>query len=74
MFPASAATWSATKPPQEQPIIPTAPVHQGCAAAHSHASHASRCCWGEYSSSRTPSELPLPRLSTRMHAMPLPAR
>ena len=27
-----AATCSALKPPQEMPIIPTAPVHQGCAA------------------------------------------
>ena len=32
---ASAATWRQLKPPQEIPIIPVAPVHQGCCASHS---------------------------------------
>ena len=29
----SAATWRLLKPLQEMPIIPTAPVHHGCAAS-----------------------------------------
>ena len=28
------AAWSAANPPQESPIIPTEPVHQGCDATH----------------------------------------
>ena len=65
---ASAATWSALKPPQEMPIMPTAPVHQGCAAIQAMISTASSCsCW-VYSSSRMPSESPEPRRSTRTAA------
>ena len=30
----SAAIWSELNPPQELPIIPTLPVHQGWAASH----------------------------------------
>ena len=29
----SAATCSALKPPQDMPVMPTAPLHQGCAAS-----------------------------------------
>ena len=63
-----AATWSELKPPQEIPNIPVAPVHQGWAASQASTSTASSCSWGRYSSSSTPSELPLPRMSTRTEA------
>ena len=63
-----AATWSALNPPHEWPIMPTAPVHQGWTASHAMTSTASSCSSGRYSSVRTPSESPLPRMSTRTHA------
>ena len=63
-----AATWSALKPPQELPIIPTAPVHHGWAASQAMTSTASSCSMGRYSSVSTPSESPLPRWSTRTQA------
>ena len=36
-----AATCRPLKPPHEMPIMPTAPVHQGCAASQAITSHAS---------------------------------
>ena len=63
-----AATCSALNPPQEMPIIPTFPEHQGWAAIHAMTSSASRVSWSEYSSVRTPPESPLPRMSTRTPA------
>jgi hypothetical protein len=64
----SAATCSALKPPQEMPIMPTAPEHQGCAAIQAMASTASCSSCAVYSSVRMPSESPLPRMSVRMQA------
>ena len=63
-----AAIWSALKPPQDLPIIPTAPVHHGWAASHSMTAtpSSSSCSW--YSSRRTPSESPAPHTSTRAAA------
>ena len=70
----SAATWSALKPPQEMPIMPTAPLHHFCAAIHAMISSASSSsCW-VYSSSSTPSESPEPRRSTRTAAYPACAK
>ena len=63
-----AATWSELNPLHEMPIIPTLPVHQGCSAIHAIVSHASDCSCGRYSSSRIPSDSPVPRWSTRMQA------
>ena len=63
-----AATWSALKPPQELPIMPTAPVHHGWAASHAMTATASSCSSARYSSVSTPSESPLPRMSTRTQA------
>ena len=45
-----AATWRLLKPLHEMPIIPTAPVHHGCAAIQAITSSASSCSWREYSS------------------------
>jgi hypothetical protein len=64
----SAATCRALNPLQEMPIIPTAPVHHGCAAIQRRTSDASACSCALYSSVRTPSESPLPRMSTRTAA------
>ncbi len=63
-----AATCSPLKPPQLIPIMPTAPVHQGCAASQAITSSASSCSCLVYSSSMSPSESPLPRMSTRTQA------
>ena len=67
---AKAATCSEFMPPQEMPRIPTEPLDQGCLA--SHATHSTPSCSsaGEYSSVMTPSESPVPRMSTRAKAMP----
>ncbi len=64
----SAATWSALKPPHEMPVIPTAPEHHGCAASQAITSSASACSCAVYSSSRIPSDSPVPRMSTRTDA------
>ena len=48
--------------------MPTRPLHQGCAASQAMTSSASSCSALEYSSSSTPSESPLPRMSTRTQA------
>src|SRR5262245_5077779 len=69
----SAAIWSALKPPQDLPISPTAPVHQGCDAPQRIASTPSACSSGRYSSRSTPSDSPEPRRSMRKAAMPWPA-
>ena len=63
-----AATWSELNPLHEMPIMPTFPVHHDCSAIHAMTSHASDCSCGRYSSSRTPSDSPVPRWSTRMQA------
>ena len=63
-----AATWRLLKPPQEMPVMPTAPVHHGCCAIQAMASQMSCCSWGAYSSSMMPSESPLPRRSMRRQA------
>ena len=68
-----AATCSALKPPQEIPVMPTLPLHQGCAASCAMISQASSCSSGRYSSARSPSESPEPRRSIRAQAMPWPA-
>ena len=69
-----AATCSALNPPQEMPIIPTLPEHQGCAAIQAMAASASASSVSEYSSSQTPSLSPEPRRSTRTPAKPARAR
>ena len=67
-----AATWRVLNPPQEIPIIPVRPSHQGCAAIQASTSSASDSSCSRYSSVSTPSELPLPRRSTRTPANPCP--
>ena len=63
-----AAIWSELKPPQEMPHMPSFPVHHGCSAIQARISSASSCsCW-VYSSVSTPSESPVPRMSTRTAA------
>ena len=49
------ATCSALKPPQEMPIMPTVPLHQGCWLSHSITSIASSCSCRRYSPPLTPS-------------------
>ena len=63
-----AATCKPLKPPQEMPIMPTLPEHQFWAASQAMTSTASSCSCLVYSSSITPSESPLPRMSTRIAA------
>src|SRR5919108_309288 len=63
-----AATCRPLNPPHEIPIIPTAPLHHGCSASQAMTSSASSRSWGRYSSSRIPSESPVPRRSTRTPA------
>jgi len=60
-----AATWRLLNPPHEMPIMPTLPSHHGCSASHSITWQASSCSVSRYSSNNTPSESPLPRMSTR---------
>ena len=48
--------------------MPTVPLHQGCLASHSITALASANSLGVYSSSISPSESPLPRMSTRTQA------
>ena len=69
----SAATCRQLKPPQEMPIMPTLPFDQGCAVIQSITSMASESSRGVYSPSMTPSDSPLPRISTRTPAMPAAA-
>jgi hypothetical protein len=69
-----AATWSELKPPQEMPIMPTWPVHQGREAIQAITSQASSSSCSVYSSVRRPSESPEPRRSTRTAAYPWPAK
>ena len=64
----SAATCSALNAPQLLPIIPTAPLHQGCAAAQAITAQASASSCGVYSSVSSPSLSPDPRRSTRRQA------
>ena len=53
--------------------MPTEPVHHGCDAIQAITSTASACSWAEYSSVSSPSESPLPRMSTRTAAYPAAA-
>ena len=46
------------------PIIPTAPLHQGCRAIQVMTSRASSCSCCRYSSCRIPSDSPEPLIST----------
>ena len=69
-----AATCSPLNPPQEMPIIPTAPEHQGWAAIQAITASASESSVSEYSSSKKPSESPVPRMSTRTPAIPRRAK
>jgi hypothetical protein len=63
-----AAICKALKPPQEIPIIPTRPLHQGCAAIQAMTSWPSASSCALYSSAIKPSDSPLPRMSTRTQA------
>ncbi|CAM5541493.1 hypothetical protein SVIOM74S_01683 [Streptomyces violarus] len=63
-----AATWSAANAPQEMPIMPVPPSHQGCSVSQASTSSASACSRSRYSSRSTPSESPVPRRSTRTQA------
>ncbi len=63
-----AATWRLLNPPQEMPIIPTRPLHQGWAAIHRIASSPSASSCSRYWSTMIPSDSPEPRMSTRTHA------
>ena len=63
-----AATCRLLKPPQEMPIMPMRPVHQGCLRSQAMTDSASCSSCSEYSSSIKPCESPLPRMSTRMQA------
>ena len=69
-----AATCNPLNPPQEIPIMPTPPFDQPCAAIQAITSQASASSCSEYSSSNSPSESPLPRLSTRTPAIPASAK
>ena len=57
-----AAICSPLNPPHDLPMMPTRPVHHGCAASQASTSSASSCSCGRYSSSMTPSESPEPRM------------
>ena len=57
-----AATWRPLNPPQDLPIIPTAPLHHGWEAIQAMASTASSCSWTVYSSVSTPCGVPGPRM------------
>ena len=63
-----AATWSELKPLHEMPIMPTFPVHHGCAAIHAMTSHASRLLLREVLVLEDAVRLAGAALSTRMHA------
>ena len=63
-----AATCKALKPPHEMPNMPTAPLHHGWLASQSITSSASSSSGWLYSSASTPSESPLPRMSTHTAA------
>ena len=60
-----AASWSPLNPLHDVPTMPTCPSHQGCSASQAITSSPSSCSCSEYSSSMIPSELPVPRMSTR---------
>ncbi len=62
---ASAAACSVANPPQDTPRMPTAPLHQGCAASQAMAAALSSCSTGRYSSTSSPPESPDPRQSSR---------
>ena len=64
----SIAAWSVANPAYELPNIPTEPVHQGCSASQAMTAHRSSASVAGYSSTATPSEVPVPRVSTRQTA------
>jgi hypothetical protein len=66
----SAATWSALKPPQLLPNIPTAPVHQGWAAIQAMQSAPSWSSCARYSPDE-PSNRCCPPMSTRTLRIPV---
>ena len=59
------AAWSAEKPPQLMPNMPTVPELHGCRASHSTTATLSRISRSVYSSSAIPRLLPVPRTSSR---------
>jgi hypothetical protein len=63
-----AAAWSAEKPPQLMPNMPTVPALHGRVASQSMTARLSRISRSVYSPSATPSELPVPRTSRRQLA------
>ena len=65
-----AAICSALMPPQEMPRMPTDPFDQGCLASQAMICTPSVSSGTSYSSTMTPSELPVPRMSTRTKATP----
>lgn len=65
---ARAAIRRELKPPQEMPIMPTLPLHQGCAASQLTTSTPSAGSVAECPSVGMPSLLPWPRVSTRTEA------
>ena len=70
----SIAVCSAENPPQLMPHIPIRPVHHGWSTSHSITATLSSCSMGRYSPMATPSEAPVPRMSTRAPAIPRSAR
>ncbi|HEX9717281.1 MAG TPA: hypothetical protein VGA93_04990 [Actinomycetota bacterium] len=59
------ATWIELNPEYDVPYIPTVPVDHSRDASHATISFMSRCSISGYSSSARPSEVPVPRTSTR---------
>ncbi len=55
-------------PPQEIPIIPTRPLHQGCSLSQRMTATPSSISDCRYWSTSTPSDSPEPRISTLMQA------
>ena len=68
-----AASCSPLNPPQEIPIIPTLPSHHGWRAIQAITASPSESSCSEYSSSKSPSESPVPATSTRTQAYPAAA-
>ncbi len=60
--------WMVAKPPYDVPYMPTAPVHQSCAASQAITSHMSSVSMARYSAAAMPSDVPVPRMSTRQTA------
>ncbi len=67
------AAWSAEKPPQLMPNMPTGPAAPGRVASQSMTARLSRISRSVYSSSAMPRLLPVPRTSRRQLAYPAAA-